>query len=156
MPYYENVFIGRQDLSSAQVEALTDSYAAIIEEQGGKVLKREHWGLKSLAYRIKKNRKGHYVMLDVEAEWPALAEVERQMRLSEDIIRFLTVRVEEVTEEPSPMMTRRDRDERRPRRDDRGGDRAGDRGGDRGGRDDRPPRREENSEAAPAAAGGTE
>ncbi len=156
MPYYENVFIGRQDLSSAQVEALTDSYAAIIEEQGGKVLKREHWGLKSLAYRIKKNRKGHYVMLDVEAEWPALAEVERQMRLSEDIIRFLTVRVEEVTEEPSPMMTRRDRDERRPRRDDRGGDRGGDSGGDRGGRDDRPPRREENSEAAPAAAGGTE
>jgi len=156
MPYYENVFIGRQDLSSAQVEALTDSYAAIIEEQGGKVLKREHWGLKSLAYRIKKNRKGHYVMLNVEAEWPALAEVERQMRLSEDIIRFLTVRVEEVTEEPSPMMTRRDRDERRPRRDDRGGDSGGDRGGDRGGRDDRPPRREENSEAAPAAAGGTE
>lgn len=150
MPNYENVFIGRQDLSSAQVEALTDSYAAIIEEQGGKILKREHWGLKSLAYRIKKNRKGHYVMLDVEAEWPALAEVERQMRLSEDIIRFLTVRVEEVTEDPSPMMTRRDRDERRPRRDDRGGDR-----GDRGGRDDRP-RRDDNNEEAPAASGETE
>ncbi len=148
MPYYENVFIGRQDLSSAQVEALTDSYAAMIEEQGGKVLKREHWGLKSLAYRIKKNRKGHYVMLNVEAEWPALAEIERQMRLSEDIIRFLTVRIEGVSEEPSPMMTRRDRDERRPRRDDRGGD--------RGGRDDRPPSREENSEAALATAGGIE
>lgn len=118
MAYYENVFVARQDMSPAQVESLADSYASLIEESGGKVLKREHWGLKTLAYRIKKNRKGHYVMMDVEAESPALLELERQMRLSEDIIRFLTIKLDEVTEAPSPMMSRRDRDDRR-RRDDR-------------------------------------
>ncbi|MEQ9123142.1 MAG: 30S ribosomal protein S6, partial [Alphaproteobacteria bacterium] len=119
MAYYENVFVARQDMSPAQVEALADSYSALVEEAGGKVLKREHWGLKTLAYRIKKNRKGHYVMLDVEAEAASVLELERQMRLSEDIIRFMTIRVEEVPEGPSPMMARRDRDDRR-RRDDRG------------------------------------
>ena len=130
MAYYENVFVARQDMSPAQVEGLADSYATLIEESGGKVVKREHWGLKTLAYRIKKNRKGHYVMFDMEAESAAVLELERQMRLSEDVIRFLTIRLEEISEAPSPMMSRRARDDRR-RRDDRP------RGEDRG-RDDRP------------------
>ncbi len=132
MAYYENVFVARQDMSPAQVESLADSYATLVEEAGGKVLKREHWGLKTLAYRIKKNRKGHYVMFDVDAEAATVLELERQMRLSEDVIRFLTIRVPEVDEAPSPMMSRRDRDDRR-RRDDRGGRDDDDRprGGDR-------------------------
>ena len=134
MAYYENVFVARQDMSPAQVETLADSYASLIEEAGGKVLKREHWGLKTLAYRIKKNRKGHYVMFDVEADAANVNELERQMRLSEDVIRFLTIRIDEVTEAPSPMMARRDRDDRR-RRDDRPRD---DRSRDERPRDDRP------------------
>lgn len=134
MAYYENVFVARQDMSPAQVETLADSYAALVEEAGGKVLKREHWGLKTLAYRIKKNRKGHYVMFDVEADAANVNELERQMRLSEDVIRFLTIRIDEVTEAPSPMMARRDRDDRR-RRDDRPRD---DRSRDERPRDDRP------------------
>ena len=125
MGYYENVFIVRQDMSPAQVEGLADTYATLIEENGGKVLKREHWGLKSLAYRIKKNRKGHYVMFDVEANSDAVNELERQMRLSEDVIRFMTVKIDEMTEDPSPMMSRRDRDDRRRSRDDREDDRDG-------------------------------
>jgi len=144
MAYYENVFIARQDMSPAQVETLADSYAQLIEESGGKVLKREHWGLKSLAYRIKKNRKGHYVMLDVDAGSDAVVELERQMRLSEDVIRFLTVRIDEVSEAPSPMMSRRDRDDRR-RRDDRPRE---DRPRDDRPRDDRP---RDNDDSAPAA-----
>jgi len=156
MAYYENVFLARQDMSPTQVESLADTYAALIEESGGSIAKREMWGLKTLAYRIKKNRKGHYVMLDMEAEPAAVNELERQMRLSEDVIRFLTIRLDEVTDAPSPMMARRDRDDRR-RRDDRGG-REGDRprDGDRPRGDDRPreearPRAEEGAaEAAPA------
>jgi small subunit ribosomal protein S6 len=136
MGYYENVFIVRQDMSPAQVEGLADNYATLIEENGGKVLKREHWGLKSLAYRIKKNRKGHYVMFDVEANSDAVNELERQMRLSEDVIRFMTVKIDEVTEAPSPMMSRRDRDDRRRSRDDRDDD-FGDDGDDVRGRADR-------------------
>jgi small subunit ribosomal protein S6 len=136
MGYYENVFIVRQDMSPAQVEGLADNYATLIEENGGKVLKREHWGLKSLAYRIKKNRKGHYVMFDVEANSDAVNELERQMRLSEDVIRFMTVKIDEVTEAPSPMMSRRDRDDRRRSRDDRDDD-FGDDGDDMRGRADR-------------------
>lgn len=146
MAYYENVFVARQDMSPAQVETLADTYAGIIEESGGKVLKREQWGLKTLAYRIKKNRKGHYVMFDMEAEAAAVIELERQMRLTEDVIRFLTIRLEEVDEAPSPMMSRRDRDDRR-RRDDRPG---GDRSRDDRPRDDKPrddrPRGEEREE----------
>lgn len=147
MAYYENVFVARQDMSPAQVETMADSYASLIEESGGKILKREHWGLKTLAYRMKKNRKGHYVMFDMEAESAAVVELERQMRLSEDVIRFLTIRLEEVTEAPSPMMARRDRDDRR-RRDDRGG-RGGDRPRDDRPRDDRP--RGDDNNAQPAA-----
>ncbi|MGZ0186759.1 MAG: 30S ribosomal protein S6 [Alphaproteobacteria bacterium] len=124
MSYYENIFIARQDMSPAQVEAMADTYSALVEERGGKVMKREHWGLKTLAYRIKKNRKGHYVMLDVESDGETVVELERQMRLSEDVIRFLTVRLEEVTEAPSPMMSRRDRDDRRRPREDRPNDDA--------------------------------
>jgi small subunit ribosomal protein S6 len=123
-------------MSPAQVEGLADNYATLIEENGGKVLKREHWGLKSLAYRIKKNRKGHYVMFDVEANSDAVNELERQMRLSEDVIRFMTVKIDEVTEAPSPMMSRRDRDDRRRSRDDRDDD-FGDDGDDMRGRADR-------------------
>jgi small subunit ribosomal protein S6 len=146
MGYYENVFIVRQDMSPAQVEGLADNYATLIEENGGKVLKREHWGLKSLAYRIKKNRKGHYVMFDVEANSDAVNELERQMRLSEDVIRFMTVKIDEVTEAPSPMMSRRDRDDRRRSRDDRDDD-FGDDGDDMRGRadDDSDTIEEENS-----------
>jgi small subunit ribosomal protein S6 len=146
MGYYENVFIVRQDMSPAQVEGLADNYATLIEENGGKVLKREHWGLKSLAYRIKKNRKGHYVMFDVEANSDAVNELERQMRLSEDVIRFMTVKIDEVTEAPSPMMSRRDRDDRRRSRDDRDDD-FGDDGDDVRGRadDDSDTIEEENS-----------
>ena len=152
MAYYENVFVARQDMSPAQVETLTDSYATLIEESGGKVLKREHWGLKTLAYRIKKNRKGHYVMIDVEAGSDAVVEMERQMRLSEDVIRFMTVRLEEVTGAPSPMMSRRDRDDRRRRDDDRDDRPRGDDRDDRprGDRDDRP--RGEDRERVVAAA----
>jgi len=147
MAYYENVFIARQDMSPAQVDSLADSYASLIEEAGGKVLKREQWGLKTLAYRIKKNRKGHYVMLDVEANADSVVELERQMRLSEDVIRFMTIRLDEVTEAPSPMMARRDRDDRR-RRDDRPRD---DRPRDDRPRDDRP-RDDRPRDEQPAAA----
>lgn len=152
MAYYENIFVARQDMSPAQVETLADTYAGLIEETGGKVVKREHWGLKTLAYRIKKNRKGHYVMFDMEAEAPAVVELERQMRLSEDIIRFMTIRLDEMTEAPSPMMARRDRDDRR-RRDDR--PRGEDRG-DRPERGDREGGDRPNDAPAPAAAAAEE
>lgn len=141
MAYYENIFVARQDMSPTQVESMADAYATLVEENGGKILKREHWGLKTLAYRIKKNRKGHYVMMDMETNGDMVVELERQMRLSEDVIRFLTVRIDEVTEAPSPMMARRDRDDRR-RRDDRPRDERP--------RDDRP--REDDKPAAEAAA----
>lgn len=133
MAYYENIFIVRQDMSPGQVEALADTYSALVEGAGGKIVKRELWGLKSLAYRIKKNRKGHYVMLDMESNGDTVVELERQMRLSEDVIRFMTVRLDEVDDAPSPMMARRDRDDRR-----RGGDRDDDRPRDDRSRDDRP------------------
>src|SRR5690606_40611006 len=107
MPYYESVIIAREEMSGAQVEALADSLAGIIEEHGGSVVKREHWGLKSLAYRIKKNRKGHYVMFDLDAPWPAVEEMERQMRLNEDILRYMTIRIDAVEEGPSVMMQAR-------------------------------------------------
>ncbi len=143
MPYYESVIIARQEMSGAQVEALADSLAGIIEEHGGSVVKREHWGLKSLAYRIKKNRKGHYVMFDLDAPWPAVEEMERQMRLNEDILRYMTIRIDAVEEGPSVMMQARSSRDDRPRRGDR--DRP---------REDRP--REEETEAAPAAVEGAE
>lgn len=122
MALYENVFIARQDMSPAQVETLADDYVSVMESLGGKVEKREHWGLKTLAYRIKKNRKGHYVLFNFDASGDAVAELERRMRLSEDVLRYLTVRIEEVDERPSVMLQARPRDDRgrrdaRPRRD---------------------------------------
>lgn len=122
MALYENVFIARQDMSPAQVENLADDYVTLMESLGGKVEKREHWGLKTLAYRIKKNRKGHYVLFNFEGSGDAVTELERRMRLSEDVLRYLTVRIEAVDERPSVMLQARPRDDRgrrdgRPRRD---------------------------------------
>jgi small subunit ribosomal protein S6 len=142
MPLYEHVFLARQDVSAQQVEAMLQSFRSLLEERGGSVAKTEYWGLKSLTYRIKKNRKAHYALMNIDAPHEAVAELERQMRLSTDIIRFLTVKVDEHEAGPSPMMRRADRDERdgRDGRGDRGdrGDRdRGDRGGRGGGRRDR-------------------
>ena len=115
MPLYEHVYLARQDLSPQQVEELTTQFKGVIEQNGGKVDKTEMWGIKSLAYRIKKNRKAHFTMFNLDAPAPALAEMERQMRINEDILRFLTIRVEELETEPSVMMQKRDRDERKDR-----------------------------------------
>ncbi len=121
MRLYESVLIARQDISTAQVETLVDEFSKIIENGGGSIKKREYWGLRSLAYRIKKNRKGHYVMLNLEADSATLNEYERIMGLNEDILRFMTIRIEEVDEEPSIMMQakseRGDRGDRRDRRE---------------------------------------
>jgi len=126
MPFYENVFIARQDISPAQVDALADAFTAILKEGGGDVSKREYWGLRNLSYRIKKNRKGHYVLLNIDAPAPAVHEMERNMRLNEDVLRFLTVRVDALDPGPSAMMQRR---EERGERGDRGD--RGDRGAPR-------------------------
>ncbi len=131
MPLYEHVFLARQDISQQQVEAMMQTFRTLLEEKGGKVGKTEYWGLKSLAYRIKKNRKAHYALLNIDAPHEAVTELEHQERLSTDVIRFLTVRVDEHDDTPSPMMRRADRDDRDGR-----GDR-GDRGDRRGGRRDR-------------------
>ena len=141
MSLYEHVFLARQDISTQQVEALLESFRTILTEHGGSIGKTEYWGLKSLTYRIKKNRKAHYTLMNIDAPHTAVAELERQMRLSTDVIRFLTVRVDEHDAAPSAMMRRADRDERDGGRGDRGdrdrGDRdRGDRGGGRGPRRD--------------------
>jgi small subunit ribosomal protein S6 len=139
MPFYESVFIARQDISPAQAEALADTFTGILKERGGDVTKREYWGLRSISYRIKKNRKGHYILLNVDGPPAAVQEMERNMRLNEDVLRFMTVRVDELEAGPSMMMQRReergDRGDRGPRRREyEGGD------GDRGPRDgDRAP-----------------
>src|SRR6266496_3049779 len=120
MPLYEHVFITRQDASALQVKELTAQFKAIIEQMGGKVAKTEYWGVKSLSYRLRKNRKAHFTLMNVDAPPAALAEIERQERLSEDVLRYLTVRVDEHEEGPSAMMRKadreRDRDERRGER----------------------------------------
>lgn len=147
MPLYEHVFLARQDVSQQQVDALTSEFKQVIEEGGGTVGKTEYWGVKSLTYKIKKNRKAHFTLINIDAPAPAVAEMERRMQLSTDIIRFLTTRVEEHDSEPSVQMRKNDRDDRRGGgfRGDRGGPR-GDRGGPRGGDRDgstfraRPPR----------------
>jgi len=115
MPFYEHVFLARQDVTAQQVEALVEQYKGVIETGGGTVDKIEMWGVKSLAYRIKKNRKAHFTLLGIKAPAPALAEMERQMRINEDVLRFMTLKVDEIEEGPSVMMQKRDRDERKDR-----------------------------------------
>jgi small subunit ribosomal protein S6 len=135
MPLYEHVFLARQDASPQQVEELTSQMTGIVQQLGGKVTKTESWGVRSLTYRINKNRKAHFVLLNIDAPPAAIAEIERQERISEDVLRYLSVRVEELEEGPSAMMRKADRDRDR---DDRGGggfrgDREG--GGFRGDRE---------------------
>jgi small subunit ribosomal protein S6 len=141
MPLYEHVYLARQDASTQQVEELTAQLKGIIEGLGGTISKNEYWGVKSLSYRLRKNRKAHFTLLNVNAPPAAINEIERLERLNEDVLRYLTIRVEEHEEGPSAMMRRverdRDRDDRRGDRGDRFGDR-GDRFGDRGDRGDRP------------------
>ena len=123
MPLYEHIFMARQDVTPQQVETMVDQYRGVIEQNGGAIEKTEMWGVKSLAYRIKKNRKAHFTMFNVNAPAQAVAEMERQMRINEDILRFMTIRVEELETEPSVMMQKRDRDERKDReRRERDGD----------------------------------
>lgn len=129
MPFYENVFIARQDVTAQQVDTLADTFTGIVTAQGGQVLKKEYWGLKGLSYRINKNRKGHYVLLNIEAPAGAIAEVERNMRLNEDVLRYLTVRVDELEAGPSAMLQSKGRD-----REGREGGREGREGGREGGR----------------------
>ena len=168
MPLYEHVFLARQDVSAQQVEELTAQIKGVLEQMGGKVTKTEQWGVKSLAYRLRKNRKAHYVLLNVDAPSAALNEVERQERLNEDVLRYITIRVDEHQEGPSAMMRKVDRDREREDRGfgfrgdrDRGGGGGGfrgdrDRDRDRGGgggfrgdrdRDSRPPRDADNAPA---------
>ena len=115
MPLYEHVFMARQDVTSQQVETMVDQYRGVIEQNGGTVEKTEMWGVKSLAYRIKKNRKAHFTMFNLDAPAAAVAEMERQMRINEDILRFMTIRVDVLDPEPSVMMQKRERDERKDR-----------------------------------------
>jgi small subunit ribosomal protein S6 len=112
MSLYENVFIARQDISTAQVEALADTFTALVVEHGGKVEKREYWGLRNLAYRVKKNRKGHYMLFNLDAPPIAVSELERNMRINEDVLRYLTIKVEELEAGPSAVLQNRGRDER--------------------------------------------
>ena len=152
MPLYEHVFLARQDASTQQVEELTTQMTGIVEGLGGKITKTENWGVRSLTYRMNKNRKAHFVLMNIDAPSSAVTEIERQERISEDVIRYLTVRVEEHEEGPSAMMRKADRDRER---DDRGGGFRGDReGGFRGDREgggfrgDRGPRRPREDDAA--------
>lgn len=137
MPLYEHVFLARQDVTAQQVEELTTRFKGVIEANGGSVGKTEYWGVKSLTYRINKNRKAHFTLLNIDAPAAAVQELERQQRIDEDVLRVLTLRVEEHEEGPSAMLQKRDRDDRgeRGERGDRG-----DRGDRFGGREDRPRR----------------
>ena len=118
MPLYEHTFLARQDLSTAQVDSLSEEFTKVVESLEGKVEKTEYWGLKNLAYKIKKNRKAHFVMLNIDAPAPAVHEMERQIALNDDVIRHLTIRVDELESEPSAQMRKDERRERRPRRED--------------------------------------
>jgi small subunit ribosomal protein S6 len=154
MPLYEHVFLARQDLSAQQVEDLTKQFSGVIEQLGGKVTKNEYWGVKSLSYRMNKNRKAHMTLLNVDGPAAALTEVERQERLSEDVLRYITVRVEELEEGPSAMMRKQDRDRDRDDRFGDGGGRGFGGGGGRFDRGDRGPRRDrEDREPRGEAAG---
>ena len=144
MALYEHIFMARQDLSAAQVDELVEQYKGVIEAGGGSIGRIENWGLKSLTYRINKNRKAHYTLMDLDSPPEAVSEMERQMRLSEDVLRFMTVKVDAHEEGPSAMIQKRD--DRGPRDRDRGPRRDRD-DRPRRDRDDRPPR----SDATPAA-----
>jgi small subunit ribosomal protein S6 len=139
MPLYEHVYLARQDLSAQQVEELTTQLTGVIGQLGGKVTKNEYWGLKSLSYRIRKNRKAHMTLINVDAPAAALSEIERQERLNEDVLRYLTIRVDELEEGPSAMMRKSDRDRE-----------------DRGGRGERSDRRRSREESGPDSAGESE
>ena len=140
MPLYEHVFLARQDLSQAQVDALAEAATGIVESNQGKINKVETWGLRNLAYKIQKNRKAHYVMLNIDAPAGVVAELERQTQINEDVIRYMTVKVDQLEAGPSVMMRKSDRDRR--------GGRDGERGerGDRGDRGDRGPRPDRDGE----------
>ena len=135
MPFYECVILARQEVSAPQVEALIDEMAGVLAQGGGTVAKKEFWGLRSIAYRVKKNRKAHYVLLNLDSPSAAVKEMERQMSLNEDVLRVLTIRVDELEEGPSAMMQAKNSRDERPRREDRGF-------GERGPREDRPRRSE--------------
>ena len=139
MPFYESVFIARQDIAAPQAEALADTFTSIIEAQGGKVTKRENWGLRNLAYKVKKNRKGHYVLFNIDGPAAAISEMERNMRIHEDVLRYMTVRVDELEEGPSAIVRSRGREDGEGERGGRGGPGGGGRFGER---ERRPPRRE--------------
>ena len=131
MPFYETVFIARQDLTTAQADGLIETFEKVITDQGGTVPKKESWGLRSMAYKIKKNRKGHYALMNIDATGPAIQELERQMHLHEDILRHLVTRVDEFEEGPSAVLRAKESAVLRAkeRGDDRG--RRGDHDGDR-------------------------
>ena len=129
MPLYESVFVVRQDVSAQHVESLAERYGEMIRENGGEVAKTEYWGLRNLAYRVKKNRKGHYTMFNIDGPPAAVAELERNMRLSEDVLRYLTIRVDAFEEGPSAII--RNRGGREDRHRDRHRDSAGARSRDR-------------------------
>jgi small subunit ribosomal protein S6 len=133
MRFYEHTFIARQDLSAQQAQNLADTYAGVVAEQGGEVTKSEYWGLRNLAYRIRKNRKGHYLHFNLKASAEAIEELERQERLSDDVIRYLTVKVDALDEKPSILMQVRSTREERSRRsghDRPGGERGGEQASD--------------------------
>jgi small subunit ribosomal protein S6 len=138
MPLYEHVYLARQDASVQQVEELTAQLKSVVEGLGGSVAKTEYWGVKSLSYRLRKNRKAHFTLINLDAPSPAINEIERLERLNEDVLRYLTIRVDEHEEGPSAMMRRAERDRDR---DERRGDRFRDRDDRPRDRDDRPPRR---------------
>lgn len=143
MPFYEHTLIARPDLSGQQAQTLIETLTAQVTELGGKVVKAEYWGLRNLAYRMRKNRKGHYLHLNIDGAPALITELERTLRINEDVVRYLTVQVEELTEEPSIVMVAKASRDERGRREGRFGDREG-RGGfgdrDRGDRGDREPR----------------
>lgn len=139
MAFYEHVVVTRPDISPQQVDALVEDITRIVTEGKGKVEKSEYWGLRNLSYPIKKSRKAHYSLLNIDAPGAVIHEIERRHRINEDVLRFLTVKVDELSAEPSPVIARKDRDERKRRDDDFGGGGGFSGGGFRGG-DDRPPR----------------
>jgi len=158
MPLYETVFIARQDISAKAAEDLAKAFGKIVNDNGGEVKKTESWGLRNLAYKIKKNRKGHYTLLHIDGPASAIIEMERNMKLNEDVLRHMTVRIEKLPEGPSAVLKHSDDDREEGGfggREDRGGFR-GDRGGDRGYRPKREYNNDRGADAAPAAEEGAE